>query len=67
MSVDLVRLRNVLGPPIVGHKEAGTHEMLPSICTNLGLPSPDNNVLVADPLTPETPLLRAAREQATEL
>ena len=25
------------------------------------------DVLVADPLTPETPLLRAAREQATEL
>ena len=25
------------------------------------------DVLVADPLTPETPLLRAAREQATAL
>ena len=25
------------------------------------------DVLVADPLTPETPVLRAAREQATEL
>jgi hypothetical protein len=39
--VDLVRLRNVLGPLIVGLKDSGTHGMLPSICANLGLPSPE--------------------------
>lgn len=40
--MDLVRLRNVLGPLVVGLKDAGTHETLPTICEKLGLPLPDS-------------------------
>lgn len=34
------RLRETLAPLVVALKDSGTHEMLPTICANLGLPSP---------------------------
>lgn len=39
--MDLVGLRNILEPLIVGLKDAGTHTMLPAFCEELGLPAPD--------------------------
>lgn len=41
MSVDFARLRDMLAPLIENLKDAGTHTVLPSICEELGLPSPD--------------------------
>ncbi len=38
--MDLVYLRNILRREILALKDAGTHEMLPNICENLGLPVP---------------------------
>jgi len=42
--LDLVRLRHVLCPHIIALKDAGTHEVLPTICAKLGLPAPDHGV-----------------------
>lgn len=39
--MDLVRLRDLLAPLVIGLKDAGTHAILPSICQELGLPQPD--------------------------
>ncbi|GEM_PF-3450689 len=39
--MDLVGLRKILEPLIVGLKDAGTHTMLPAFCEELGLPAPD--------------------------
>lgn len=38
--MDLPRLRDILEPLVVGLKDAGTHDDLPSICERLGLPAP---------------------------
>lgn len=39
--MDFPRLRNILQPYIVGLKDAGTHDTLPTICDELGLPTCD--------------------------
>lgn len=41
--MDLSHLRNILEPLVIGLKDAGTHEKLPSMCENLGLPVPDGS------------------------
>lgn len=41
--MDLVGLRNILEPLIVGLKDAGTHTMLPDFCEELGLSAPDGD------------------------
>lgn len=38
--MNLLRLREVLEPVIVGLKDSGTHGMLPAMCAELGLPVP---------------------------
>lgn len=38
--MNLQRLREKLAPLIAALKDSGTHEMLPTICANLGLPIP---------------------------
>ena len=37
----LTRLRDVLRPYILALKDAGTHEVLPALCEQIGLPVPD--------------------------
>lgn len=39
--MDLVRLRQILGPFIEALKDLETHERLGSLCDRLGLPNPD--------------------------
>src|ERR1043165_113585 len=39
--MDLVRLRQILGPFIEALKDLETHERLGSLCERLGLPNPD--------------------------
>lgn len=39
--MDVVRLRELLRPQIVGLKDMETHDRLPLLCRRLGLPSPD--------------------------
>jgi very-short-patch-repair endonuclease len=38
--MDLVQLRNLLQPLVINLKDVGTHNELPNICENLGLPPP---------------------------